>query len=138
MKKTTIYDCSVIEFSKNHAVKGNITALNGLIEVPFEIRRIYYLYDIPGGSERGAHGHKELKQLIFAASGSFNLIVDDGRAKRTFNLSRPNHGVLVPSGLWRELSDFSSGSVCLVLASEVYTQDDYIFDYSEFKNYKGV
>jgi hypothetical protein len=136
MKETTVFDCSLIQFRKNHTEKGNITAINNHIEIPFQVKRIYYLYDVPGGEERGAHAHRNLKQLIVAASGSFDLTVDDGSTKRTFQLNRPNMGVLMPAGLWRELRNFSSGSICLVLASEEYSKEDYIRDYNAFKNYK--
>ena len=115
---------------------GNITAVNSLLEIPFEIKRVYYLYDIPGGESRGGHAHKDLQQLIIAASGSFDLIVHDGNIKRTFNLNRPYQGLLMPSGLWRELDNFSSGSICLVLASQIYTEIDYIRDYDEFIKFK--
>lgn len=136
MKKTTVFECSLVQFQKNHSDKGNITAINNSIELPFDIKRVYYLYDIPGGEARGGHAHKELKQLIIAASGSFDLTIDDGITKRTFQLNRPNVGVLMPAGLWRELHNFSSGSICLVLASETYSEDDYIRNYEIFKQYK--
>jgi hypothetical protein len=136
MKETTVFDCSLIQFRKNHTEKGNITAINNHIEIPFQVKRVYYLYDVPGGEERGAHAHKNLKQLIVAASGSFDLTVDDGSTKRTFQLNRPNMGVLMPAGLWRELQNFSSGSICLVLASEEYSEEDYIRDYNVFKKFK--
>lgn len=100
------------------------------------MKRTYYLYDIPGGEERGAHAHKELQQLIVAVSGSFNVTLDDGNVKRTFTLNRPYQGLLVVPGIWRTLDDFSSGSVCLVLASMVYDAADYIRDYSEYLKYK--
>lgn len=137
MRDTTVYDCTLIELPKNHHVGGNITAVNELMEVPFEIQRVYYLYDVPGGESRGAHGHKELQQLIIAASGSFDLIIDDGRIKRTFHLARPNIGVFMPAGIWRELDNFSSGSICLVLASHPYDEKDYIREYSDYLNYKN-
>lgn len=136
MKSTTVFDCTLIQLPKNHQENGNITAINNSIEIPFEIDRVYYLYDVPGGESRGGHAHKELKQLIVAASGSFDLIVDDGKIKRTFHLNRPNQGVLMPPGLWRELDNFSSGSICLVLASEKYDEDDYIRERAEFNKYK--
>jgi hypothetical protein len=109
-----------------------------LQEIPFEVKRVYYLYDIPGGESRGGHAHKSLQQLIIAASGSFDLILDDGKVKRTFQLNRPYIGVLMPAGLWRELDNFSSGSICLVLASKPYEESDYLRDYYEFKKYKGL
>jgi dTDP-4-dehydrorhamnose 3,5-epimerase-like enzyme len=105
-------------------------------QVPFDIKRIYYLYDIPGGLSRGAHAHKDLKQLVVALSGSFDITLDDGQVKRTFQLSRPNMGLLIPAGLWRELYNFSSGSICMVLASEIYNEQDYLRDYNEFSTWK--
>ncbi|MFC5191137.1 FdtA/QdtA family cupin domain-containing protein [Algoriphagus aquatilis] len=136
MKKSTVLDCTLIELPKNHQINGNVTAVNNRIEIPFEVERVYYLYDVPGGEARGGHAHYELQQLIIAASGSFDLVVDDGRTKRTFNLNRPYHGVLMPSGLWRELNNFSSGSICLVLASNKYDEKDYIRDYQDFIKFK--
>ena len=104
--------------------------------IPFDIKRVYYLYDVPGGESRGGHAHKELQQFIVAASGSFDVTVDDGQLKRTFTINRPYRGLLIVPGIWRELDNFSSGSVCLVLASTAYSADDYIRDYNEFKEYK--
>jgi hypothetical protein len=104
--------------------------------VPFHVKRVYYLYDVPGGESRGGHAHKELQQFIVAASGSFDVTLDDGELKRTFTINRPYRGLLVVPGIWRELDNFSSGSVCLVLASSEYSADDYIRDYNEFKEYK--
>ena len=138
MKNSTVFDCTLLELPKNHTLNGNITAVNNFQEIPYEIKRVYYLYDVPGGEARGGHGHKELQQLIIAASGSFDLIVDDGKVKRTFHLNRPYQGVLMPAGLWRELDNFSSGSICLVLASTPYEESDYLRDYDEFKKYKGL
>lgn len=135
-KTSSIFDCSIITLDKNHRVKGNLTAINNFSELPFDVKRVYFLYDVPGGEARGGHAHKELQQLIVAASGSFDLIVDDGKVKRTFHLNRPYQGILMPSGLWRELNNFSSGSICLVLASHEYSEDDYIRQYSDFLNYK--
>lgn len=136
MKNTSVFDCTLLELPKNHTEKGNITAVNNFKEVPFDVNRVYYLYDVPGGEARGGHAHLELQQLIIAVSGSFDLIIDDGRVKRTFHLSRPYMGVYMPAGLWRELDNFSSGSICLVLASTEYDKEDYIRDYFVFKNYK--
>jgi hypothetical protein len=136
MKKSTVYDCSIIEIDKHHHEKGNISVVENDVTIPFEVERVYYLYDIPGGESRGGHAHRELKQLIVAASGSFNVILDDGKIKRSFLLNRPYHGLLVVPGIWRELDDFSSGSVCLVLASTKYDESDYIRDYSKFMQYK--
>ncbi|MFV0581715.1 MAG: sugar 3,4-ketoisomerase [Parabacteroides gordonii] len=136
MKKNTVYDCTVIELDKHHHEKGNITVVENGITVPFDVKRTYYLYDIPGGESRGGHAHKELYQLMVAASGSFNVTLDDGNVKRTFMLNRPYQALLVVPGIWRELDDFSSGSVCLVLASHIYDESDYIRDYAEFLKLK--
>lgn len=136
MKKTSVYDCSVIELNKHHHDKGNITVVENEQTVPFEIKRTYYLYDVPGGESRGGHAHKALYQLIVAASGSFNVTLDDGNVKRTFILNHPYQGLLVVPGIWRTLDDFSSGSVCLVLASMIYDENDYIRDYQRFTDYK--
>ena len=107
------------------------------VTIPFDTKRIYYLYDVPGGVSRGGHAHKGLYQLIFAISGSFTVTLDDGNVKRTFTLNRPYQGLLVKPGIWRELDDFSSGSVCLVLASEKYDEGDYIRTYEEFLKYRS-
>ncbi len=138
MNTSSVFDVSVIELPKNHSEKGNITAVNNLIEVPFEIKRVYYLYDVPGGESRGGHAHKSLHQIIIAASGSFEVTIDDGSIKRTYMLARPNIGLYLPSGLWREINNFSSGSICLVLASEEYNTSDYIRDYIEFREFKMI
>ena len=137
MKKTTVYDCSIVELSQHHSDrKGNISVVENGKTVPFNVKRTYYLYDIPGGEERGAHAHKELHQLIIAASGSFDVTLNDGNVKRTFMLNRPYQGLYVVPGMWRELNNFSSGAVCLVLASDIYDEKDYIRDYNEFLKYK--
>ena len=138
MKKSTVYDCTIIEIDKHHHEKGNISVIENGITVPFEAKRVYYLYDVPGGESRGGHAHKELQQLIVAASGSFNITLDDGSVKRSFLLNHPYQGLLVVPGIWRELNDFSSGSVCLVLASHIYEASDYIRDYDEFLKMKKV
>lgn len=134
--KSSIYDCVILPLSKNHNRAGNITIVEGNKNVPFDVKRIYYLYDIPGGEDRGAHGHKELKQLIVAASGSFNVMLDDGLNKKVVTLNRPDYGLLIVPGIWRELMEFSSGAVCLVLASEIYIDEDYIREYEKFKLYR--
>ena len=136
MKHTTVYDCSVIEMDKHHSYVGNITVVENNETVPFEINRVYYLYDIPGGEERGGHAHKTLRQLLVAASGSFDVVLNDGNVKRTFSLNRPYQGLLIVPGIWRELNNFSSGAICLVLASHPYDANDYIRDYAQFKNWK--
>lgn len=136
MKNTSVYDCSILELSKHHHEKGNITVVENNDTIPFEVKRTYYLYDIPGGESRGGHAHRKLQQLIIAAGGSFTVTLDDGRVKRTFVLNRPYQGLLIVPGIWRTLDDFSSGSVCLVLASEKYEESDYIRDYNDFKEYK--
>lgn len=136
MKSRTVYDCNIITLPRIYNPAGNITAVNNDVEIPFRTKRVYYLYDVPGGEGRGGHGHRGLHQLIIAASGSFDMIVDDGSIKRTFHLARPYMGLYMPSGLWRELDNFSSGSICLVLASAEYSEHDYIRDYEEFKAWK--
>ena len=137
MEKYSVYDCSVLDLNKHHSDrKGNLTVVQNGITVPFDIKRVYYLYDVPGGESRGSHAHRELSQLIVAASGSFRVVLDDGSVKRAFVLNRPYQGLLVKPGIWRDLDDFSSGAVCMVLASEVYQPEDYIRDYDEFINYR--
>jgi hypothetical protein len=135
---SSVYDCQLLNLPKIKNRAGNLTAINNQIEIPFDIKRIYYLYDVPGGESRGGHAHKNLQQLIVSASGSFDLVVDDGSIKRVFHINRPYVGVLMPSGLWRELINFSSGAICLVLASLEYNEDDYIRDYEQFKQYKNI
>ncbi len=132
-----IHSCNVVELTKIQNPVGNITIIQNGSHQPFDIKRIYYLYDVPGGSERGGHAHKALHQLIVAASGSFDVILDDGRNKKIIQLNRPNFGLLVIPGIWREIVNFSSGAICLVLASEKYSEQDYIRDYSEFIRYKN-
>lgn len=136
MKKSRISDCTIVEFSKHHAPQGNLSVVENGVDIPFDIKRVYYLYDVPGGESRGAHAHKSLYQLLVAVSGSFSVTLDDGNEKRTFLLNRPYQGLLIVSGIWRTLDDFSSGSVCLCLASEMYDEDDYIRDYGQFLKYK--
>lgn len=130
--KNSIYDCVILPLSKIHNRAGNITIVEGQKNIPFDVKRIYYLYDIPGGEARGGHGHKELYQLIVAASGAFNVLLDDGENKKIVMLNRPDYGLMVVPGIWRELFEFSSGAICLVLASHKYDASDYIRDYDEF------
>lgn len=134
--KSNVNDCVILPLNKTHNRAGNITIVEGQKNIPFDVKRIYYLYDIPGGETRGGHAHKELRQLIISVSGSFSVILDDGNSKRTIILNRPYQGLLIVPGIWRELDNFSSGSVCLVLASEVYDEKDYLRDYDKFLKYK--
>jgi hypothetical protein len=136
MKFNTVFDCSLLELDKHQHETGNISIVENGNEVPFDINRVYYLYDIPGGEDRGAHAHKDLRQLVIAASGSFDIILDDGKVKRSVTLNRPYIGLLIVPGIWRELINFSSGAICMVLASHKYNEADYIRDYDEFKNLK--
>lgn len=131
-----VNDCKIMELPKIHNRAGNITALNNFVDIPFGIERVYYLYDIPGGVSRGGHAHKNLQQIIVAASGSFDVIIDDGINKKVINLNWPHFGLYLVPGIWRELINFSSGAICLVLASLTYEEADYIRDYEEFKNQK--
>lgn len=132
MNKATVYDCNVIHLPKIYREAGSITPVQNNLEIPFSIRRIYYLYDIPAGETRGAHAHKSLEQLIIAASGSFDITIDDGRNKKTVHLNRPFMGLHIKPYIWRDMSNFSSGATCLVLASNLYNAQDYIRDYEEF------
>ena len=136
MKESTVFDCSLITLEKNHQNKGNLTVVEALKTLPMDIQRVYYLYDIPGGESRGAHAHKDLYQFLIAASGSFDVILDDGQLKKTIHLNRPYQGIFIKPGIWRDLINFSSGAVCLVLASHKYDETDYIRDYSKFIEYK--
>lgn len=128
----SIYNCNVIELEKIHNRAGNITPVSGLNDVPFDVSRVYYLYDVPGGEMRGGHAHHQLHQLIVAASGSFDVVIDDGKNRKTISLNRPNFGLYVTPGIWRDLVNFSSGAVLLVLASMHYDEADYIRDYEDF------
>jgi len=128
----SIEKCKIIDLPKIHDPRGNLTFIEGGAHIPFPIQRVYYLYDVPGGSERGGHAHKELHQLIIAMSGSFDVLLDDGKEKRRYHLNRSYTGLYVCPMIWRELDNFSSGSVCMVLASNLYAEDDYYRDYAEF------
>ena len=138
MKKYNVFDCSIIELDRHHSDrKGNITVVQNGETLPFDVKRVYYLYDVPGGESRGSHAHKNLHQLIIASSGSFRVTLDDGNIKRSFFLNRPYQGLYVKPGMWRDLDDFSSGAVCLVLVSDVYMEEDYIRDYEEFLEFRN-
>jgi hypothetical protein len=130
-----VQSCKVVELTKIHNLAGNITIIQNGDNQLFDVKRVYYLYDILGGSERGGHAHKKLYQLIVAASGSFDVILNDGRNKKTIQLNRPDFGILIMPGIWRELINFSSGAICLVLASHKFDEADYIREYSKYKKY---
>lgn len=132
----TVFDCSIVEFPKFEDRAGNLTPVYGSINIPFDVKRVFYSYDIPGGEARGAHAHKECHQLLVAASGSFEVVLDDGVNKRTLLLNRPFFGLHIPPAIWAMEQGFSSGSICLVLASHVYEEEDYIREYEEFVEYK--
>ena len=138
MEKYNVFDCTMVELDRHHSDrKGNLTVVENGVTLPFDVKRVYYLYDVPGGENRGSHAHKELSQLIIAASGSFTVTLDDGKCKRSFFLNRPYQVLYVKPGMWRDLEDFSSGAVCMVLASEVYLAEDYIRDYQEFIRFRN-
>lgn len=136
MNKPTVFDCSIIELPKFHDPEGNLTPVYANGHVPFDIKRVFYLYDIPGGESRGAHAHKVCHQFLVAASGAFEVVLDDGTNKRTVLLNRPFYGLHIPPGIWAAEQGFSSGSVCLVLASEKYDESDYIRTYNDFIEYR--
>lgn len=137
MSKVSVYDCSFIELPKVTVGerKGNLTMVYNNENIPFDVKRVFYSYDIPGGEARGAHAHKECHQLLIAASGSYEVVLDDGTNKRTVMLNRPFYGLHIPPGIWAAEQSFSSGSICLVLASQGYKTEDYIRDYEDFLNY---
>lgn len=133
----SVFDCTMVELDKHHSDRnGNLSVVENGKTLPFDVKRVYYIYDVPGGENRGAHAHKELSQLIVAASGSFTVTLDDGKCKRSFFLNRPYQGLYVKPGLWRDLVDFSSGAVAMVLASDVYLQSDYIRSYEDFVEFR--
>jgi hypothetical protein len=134
--KSSVYQCSIVELPKIHNRAGNITAIENQLHAPFDIKRVYYLYDVPGGEDRGGHGHRTLQQFIVAVSGAFDVKLDDGVNKKIVHLDRPYMGLHVIPGIWRELLNFSSGAICLVLASDLYTDADYIRDKDEFIKFK--
>jgi hypothetical protein len=135
--KISVNNCDLIELPKIYNRAGNITPVHGDIEIPFEIKRLFYLYDIPGGESRGAHAHKKCHQFLVAASGSFEVVLDDGNAKRQVLLNRPNLGLHIPPGIWASEINFSTGAICLVLASHKYDERDYIREYEHFRLFIG-
>ena len=135
-KKSTIYDCSIIKLPKIHNRAGNITPIEGEVNIPFKLKRLFYLYDIPGGEDRGAHSHRKCYQLLIAASGNFDVFMDDGKNKKTVSLNRPYLGIYIPPGIWAAEQSFSSGAICLVLTSEKYDESDYIREYKDFLKFK--
>jgi hypothetical protein len=134
----TVYDCSIIEMPRIENEAGNITPVQGSENLPFEVERVFYLYDIPGGEARGAHAHKECHQFLIAASGSFEVVLDDGKNKRTVLLNRPYYGLHIQPGIWATEQGFSSGSICLVMTSHKYDEADYIRDYEKYLKYKQL
>ena len=127
------YKIKMIDFPKISDPRGNLTFIEGERHIPFAIKRVYYLYDVPGGAERGGHAHKTLQQIIISMSGSFDIFLDDGFEKQNIHLNRSYHGLYIPKMIWRELRNFSTGAVCLVLASDFYHEDDYYRSYAEFR-----
>ena len=131
----TVFDCTVVTLPKIKNRSGNITPVHNYSEVPFQVQRIFYLYDVPGGESRGTHSHKKCQQFLIAASGSFEVLINDGNIQRLIQLNRPYLGLHIPPGIWASEINFSSGAICLVLASEKYDASDYIRDYDEFLSY---
>jgi hypothetical protein len=136
--KMTVYECNLLHLNQIGDRNGHITSINNNIELPFAIKRVFYLYDIPGGESRGAHAHKECHQFLVAASGSFEVLLDDGKTKRQVLLNRPDLGLHIPPGIWASEINFSSGSNCLVLASHEYSEEDYIRNFKDFLFYKTL
>jgi len=131
----SVYECSIVHLPKIHNEAGSITALENQKNIPFDVKRVYYLYDVPGGAERGGHGHRDLQQFIIALSGSFDVMINDGTNKKVVHLDRPYIGLHIVPGIWRELINFSSGAICLVLASEKYSESDYLRDFESYLNF---
>ena len=128
----------LIDLPKIVDPRGNLTVAEGLKNVPFDIKRVYWLYDIPAGEGRGGHAHKQIKELLIAVSGSFHVTLDNGKEKQTYLLNHPYQALLIDTGIWRTLDDFSSGAVCVVLASDWYEEEDYFYDYNDFLKYVNV
>jgi len=127
-----IEQCEIIEFPIIHDPRGNLTFVEGGHHIPFDIKRVYYLYDVPGGAQRGGHAHRNLHQVVIAMSGSFDIVLDDGTHKRRHHLNRSYYGLYIAPMMWREIDNFSSGSVCMVLASDIYDEADYFRNYNDF------
>jgi len=127
-----INDCRIINFKKISDPRGNLTVIESKKDIPIEIKRVYYIYEVPGGKSRGGHAHKNLEQIMISISGSFNVVVDDGQQRKRYYLDHPYYGLYIPRMIWREMDNFSPGAVCLVLASDYYSESDYIRDYGEF------
>ncbi len=130
-----INECKIINLLKIKNRAGNISPIHGMLDIPFNIKRIFYLYDIPGGKDRGAHAHKKCHQFLIAGSGSFDVFLDDGKEKKTIKLNRPNYGLYIPPMIWAAEKNFSSGSICLVLTSEKFNEDDYLRNYNQYLSY---
>lgn len=128
----TVYDCCIIRLKKVHDRAGNLTVVEENIDLPFQVKRVYYLYDVPSGADRGGHAHKKLHHFMVAASGAYDVIVDDGRNKKMVELNRPDYGLYIPPGIWVELINFSAGAISLNLVSEYFSEEDYIRDYDNF------
>ena len=136
MQHTTVHDCKLVDLRKIHDVRGNLTPIEGGVDVPFDIKRVYWVYDVPGGECRGGHAYKLNEEVIIALSGSMDVVVDDGQQQKTFSLNRSYYALYVPKGLWREMNNFSTNSVALELGSTEYDKEDYVFDYELFKTMK--
>ncbi|MCW4024082.1 MAG: FdtA/QdtA family cupin domain-containing protein [Candidatus Bathyarchaeota archaeon] len=133
VEKCNISKCKIVNFPKITDFRGNLSFIEEHNQIPFEIKRVYYLYDVPSGATRGGHAHKTLEQMVIALSGSFDVVLDDGTSRRNFFLNRPHYGLYIPPGIWRELENFSSNSVALSLVSQIYDEEDYIRNYTVFK-----
>jgi len=131
----TLSVCRIINLPKISDSRGNITFIEGSRHIPFQIQRVYYLYDVPGGETRGGHAHRQLEQFLISANGSFDVVLDDGKDRQRFHLNRSYYGLYITPGIWRELENFSSGSICLVLASAFYDEEDYIRDHEDYIEY---
>ena len=133
-RNNSVYDCCIIKLNKIHDRAGNITVVEENVDLPFTIKRVYYLYDVPSGADRGGHAHKELHHFMVAASGAYDVIVDDGRNKKMVELNRPDYGLYIPPGIWVELINFSAGGISLNLVSDYFSEEDYIREYEDFLN----